>query len=82
MIAVQIDINGLLVQIDIISERTYFIFGILFEDDRTYVMPYFLYNVEIPIGIIYTTLGEQTEQNVRFRPLPRIPPCYPHPVSS
>lgn len=82
MIAVQIDINGLLVQIDIISERTYFIFGILFEDDRTYVMPYFLYNVEIPIGIIYTTLGEQIEQNVRFRPLPRIPPCYPHPKSS
>ena len=82
MTAVQIDINGLLVRIDIISERTYLIFGILFEDDRTYVMPYFFYNVEIPIGIINTTLGEQTEQNVRFRPLPRIPPCYPHPKSS
>lgn len=82
MITVQVDINGFLVWIDIVSERTYLVFGILFEDDRTYVMPYFRYDVEVPVGIIYATLGEQTEQNVRFRPLPRIPLCYPHPKSS
>lgn len=82
MITVQVDINGLLIRIDIVSERTDLIFGILLEDDRTYVMPYFLYDVEIPVGIIYATLGEQTEQNVRFRPLPRIPLCYPHLKSS
>ena len=58
MSSVQEHIDHPVIRIDIVSQRTDFILGILLEDDRTYVVPNIFDDIQICIGIVYTALRQ------------------------